>query len=329
VTYRYRVYGLGVISSTPVAGLDAQSTNDGAPDVRLETGPQPEWALQGCNLAGQILSHLSESSDAADPSFILTEHGNGQCYQLAYSDGARFVVDGEGSQVWGAFLPPLTNEDLATYFLGPVMGFILRRRHQTSLHSSAVEIHGQAVAFSGDAGAGKSTTAGALALRGFPVLAEDVVPLLEADGKFLAVPGYPRVCLWPDSVAKLLGTVEALPRLTEAWEKRYLPLDGKLGKFAADPLPLGLIYLLAERNGQGGAPRIEAMSAREALLELVKNTYMNWLLDRGQRAIEFDVLSRLVRQVPVRRITPHSDAKKITALCELIAEDAGKVLRGH
>jgi hypothetical protein len=326
VVYRYRLYGLRIVSSTPIAGLETEASNAAHADLCLDTGSQPEWVSQARRFPGKILSHLPESSDAADPSFILTEHGNGRCYQLAYSDGTCFVVDGHGSKVWGTFLPPLTGEDLATYFLGPVMGFILRRRHQTSLHSSAVEIHGCAVAFSGEAGAGKSTTAGALALRGFPVLAEDVVPLQEAQGKFLAVPGYPRVCLWPDSVEKLLGRAEALPRLTEAWDKCYLSLDGIQGKFSAEPLPLRLIYLFAARDEGNGAPRIEPISAREALLELVKNTYMNWLLDREQRAIEFDVLSRVVNQVPVRRITAHRDAKKIGALCDLIEEDAGKVL---
>jgi hypothetical protein len=312
-----------------IAGLEAQPANDAAADLCLETGSRPEWVQQAGKLPGKVLSHLPESSDAADPSFILTEHGNGQCYQLAYSDGTCFVVEGNGGKVWGTFESPLTGEDLATYFLGPVMGFILRRRHRTSLHSSAVEIRGCAVAFSGDAGAGKSTTAGAMALRGFPVLAEDVVALQEANGKFLAMPGYPRVCLWPDSVEKLLGRAEALPRLTEAWDKRYLPLDGKQGKFSAEPLPLGLIYLFAARSNEEGAPGIEAMSPREALLELVKNTYMNWLLDREQRAMEFDVLSRVVNQVLVRRITAHSDAKKIAALCDLIEEDSEKALRGR
>ena len=61
---------------------------------------------------------------------------------------------------------------------------------------------------------------------------------------------------------------------------------------------------------------VQPMSAREALLDLVKNTYMNWLLDREQRALEFDFLSRLVVRVPVRRITPHTDPKKIPEVAQ-------------
>jgi hypothetical protein len=53
---------------------------------------------------------------------------------------------------------------------------------------------------------------------------------------------------------------------------------------------------------------------------------MNWLLDRKQRAVEFDTLARLVRNVPVRRIIPHTDPQRIDLLCELILADAENVL---
>jgi len=295
-------------------------------DLCLETGQDPAWVLRASKLPGRVISRRSESEDAADPVFQLIEHGPAECFELIYSDGASFVVDSESRRVWGTFRSPLTEADLATYFLGPVLGFVLRRRHITSLHASTVELFGHAVALSGDAGFGKSTTAAALALRGVPVLSEDIAPMHEDAGNFHVFPGYPRVCLWPDSVHYLLGSPDALPLLTPVWEKRYLPLDGVRARFSSEPLPLGLIYLFAPRSGEAGAPQVEEMSPREALLTLVQNTYMNWLLDREQRAVEFDALSRLVQQVPVRRIIPHSDPGRIPALCELIQEDAARFL---
>ena len=259
----------------------------------------------------------------ADPSFVLTEYPDAQCFELAYSDGTHFVVNGTADRVWGIFEAPLTKEDLATYFLGPVIGFLLRQKRITCLHASGVELDGSAVLLCGDAGHGKSTTAAALALRGAAVLAEDIVPLEFTDGRFRAVPGYPRVCLWPDAVANLAGDAEAYPRLTPVWEKRFLALDGVRAHFAKNKLPLGLIYVIAERSSAHDAPRVEELRPKDSLLELVKNTYMNWLLDREQRAAEFDVLGHLVEQVPVRRIVPHSDPQKIARLCELIERDAG------
>ena len=158
------------------------------------------------------------------------------------------------------------------------------------------------------------------------MLGEDIVPLELTEGGYSAHPGYPRICLWPDAVAKLTGDPEALPRLTPTWEKRFLPLDGVRAKFSEERMPIGLIYVFGERSPEANAPRIETMRPREALLELVQNTYMNWLLDRERRAEEFDELSKLVQQVPVRRIVAHIDGARIGELCECILADAAKTL---
>lgn len=326
--YSYRAYGVGIDSTTIIPGLDPCQATSGAFRLQFESGPEPEWAKRGTTLPGRVLSRLPPAERTADPAFVLTEHANGRCYDLSYSDGTRFVVDEGASRVWGTFQPPLTCEDLATYFLGPVMGFLLRRRHMTCLHASGVELQGHAVLFSGEPGYGKSTTAAALALRGAPVLCEDIVPLELTKGEYWAIPGYPRVCLWPDAVTKLLGDPEALPRLTPTWEKRFLPLDGVRAQFAADRKPLGLIYVFGERSSQANAPRIEDLGPREALLALVQNTYMNWLLDRERRAEEFDELWRVAQRVPVRRVVAHTDGAAINALCEIIMMDAAKILAG-
>ncbi len=234
-------------------------------------------------------------------------------------------MDGAAERLWGTCLPPLTSEDVATYLLGPVMGFVLRRRNVLALHASAVCIGGQAVVLCGESQAGKSTTAAALALQGIAVLCEDVTPLIEVDRRFQVEPGYPRVCLWPDAVEKLFGARDALPRLTPSWEKFFLPLDGGNAKFEEQRRVVSTVYVFAPRVAEANAPRIETMSAREALLDLVQNSYMNWLLDRRQRAAEFDALSKLVTQVPIRRIVPHLDPGRIGALCELIVADAERV----
>jgi hypothetical protein len=123
----------------------------------------------------------------------------------------------------------------------------------------------------------------------------------------------------------LFGAPDALPRLTPTWEKFFLPLDGGNVKFEDQRRVVSAVYLLGARVADADAPRIETTSAREALLDLVRNTYMNWLLDRSQRAAEFHALAKLVAQVPVRRIVPHLDPGRIGALCDLIVADAERL----
>jgi hypothetical protein len=127
--------------------------------------------------------------------------------------------------------------------------------------------------------------------------------------------------LWPDAVEKLLGSRDALPNLTPTWDKRFLDLDGMRARFETQRMPLGAIYLLGARSEEETSPRMEEMSAREALLELVRNTYMNLFLTREQRASEFELLSRLVNHVPCKRLIPHREAARIGKLCELMEKD--------
>ncbi len=325
MTYPYRAYGLTIGCDTPLSALRQEHTDLERYDMVVNLGPKTDWVREAMRLPSHLEHPRPGEIERDNSPFTLTSYGAGEFFELTYGHEALFFVDSAAKRVWGTCLPPLTDEDAATYLLGPVMGFVLRRRSILALHASAVSIGGQAVALCGESQAGKSTTAAALALRGIPVLCEDITPLFEEDGRFKVEPGYPRVCLWPDAVEKLFGARDALPRLTPTWEKFFLPLDGRNAKFEVQRRVVNAVYLFAPRVAEADAPRIDTMSARAALLDLVQNTYMNWLLDRRQRAAEFEALSKLVTQVPVRRIVPHLDPGRIGALCELIVADAQRL----
>src|SRR5690606_16473868 len=70
---------------------------------------------------------------------------------------------------------------------GPVMACLLHRQGLLVLHGSAVVIDGEAHAFLGDKGSGKSTTAAALIAAGLPLVADDVVALDRLEDGRLAV----------------------------------------------------------------------------------------------------------------------------------------------
>ena len=325
----YTAYGLSLRSDVEIPGLTPGNRTSTISPVEFTSSSKPDWVLALSRLPSCVIHSLPAEPECSDPTFVVREFGEGEAFQLAYGDGTEFFVDAHGAQVWGSYVAPMTLEDLATYLLGPVMGFVLRRRGITPLHASAVSLNGFAIAICGGAGAGKSTTTAAMALRGWPALCEDIAALREADGRFSVQPGYRRVCLWPDAVEKLLGDSEALPNLTPTWDKKFLALDGTRAQFEGAPTPLSTIYLLGNRVAEANAPHLEDVSPKDALLELVQNTYMNALLDRKQRATEFELLSRLVTRVRCRRAIPHQDPKRIPGLCELIEADAQELARSR
>jgi hypothetical protein len=285
----------------------------------------PSWVHLARKLPQTRKTCKPTPPENSDSSYTLASFGAEEYFEWAYSDGTQIVIDIAGQRLWGKFVPPLTLDDFAVYLRGPIMGFLLRRGGTIALHASTICTGGNAVVLCGPSQSGKSTTAAAMALRNVPILSDDIAAVKSENGSFQIEPGYSRLCLWPDAVQDLLGSPDALPRLTPTWEKRFLPLDDSRAKFQSEKCPLGAIYLLASRVGDAHAPRFEEISPREALLELVQNTYMNWLLDAKLRAAEFDFLSRLVTTIPVRRVVPHSNPARITALCDLILADAQRL----
>src|SRR5215472_3718202 len=287
-----------------------------------------EWGTFPATFPAGIEALYASPEDAApdQPNLRVCLLPGGDYFGFFYRDDVRFAVERHGREVWGDWPENYSLEDACTYLLGPVLGFVLRLRGVTCLHASAVAVDGQAVVLAGSPGAGKSTTAAAFAQRGFSVITDDVVALV-ADGKdFQVQPGYPRLNLWSDSVGALFGSDEALPRITPGWDKRYLALGGNGFGFASKPLPLGAIYILGTREAALAAPVIGDLTGSNALRELITNTYVNYLLDRNMRSREFDVLTRLVGSIPIRRVRPAAAYSAIFDLSEGVANDARRLM---
>jgi len=191
-------------------------------------------------------------------------------------------------------------------------------RGVTCVHASAVSIGGYAIALAGEAGAGKSTTAAALARHGHSVITDDIVALFERDGIFFVAPAYPYLCLWPNSVDMLYGNPDALPSFSPTWNKRQLMLEQNHLSFEDKSLRLGAIFLLGERSGDASAPFARPVPLQDALISLVANSYATNLLDKNMRASEFEILGQIIHQVPIWRLTPHQSASKLEDLCEVI-----------
>jgi hypothetical protein len=247
-------------------------------------------------------------------------------FRFEYHDGVEFIVDRAGTRVWAKAQAEAAPEDLAVYLLGPILGFVLRLQGITCLHASAVLADNWALAFLGPPGAGKSTLAAAMSQKGHPVLCDDLVPLREADGRVQAGPGSPRVCLWPDAVAHLYGSPEALPRLTPEnaldpdWDKRWLDLSCLGPQAILKSAPLGAVYFLGQRQ-HSSEFRVDPIPSGPGLIMLVANAYRTELLDKDLRAQEFATLARLAARVPLRRLTPPAAPARLPGFCEAILAD--------
>ena len=316
----YFIYGLDLYSDQHLPGLLPMPEKVSITSTtRLWFGPLPEkmQALvdeKGTNADWFTGSRLIEKVK-------IRSIRQGMYFCLSYDDGSQFFLDRSGTQIWVTWQKNLLLEDIITYLVGPILGFVLRLKGLICLHASAIAVDGQAVAFAGESHSGKSTTAAALAHMGYPVLSDNIVALVAENGHFLALPAYPHIRLRTESVAAIYGHPEALPLISSAqpdWDKRYLDLRGEGQGFQTEPLPVAAIYHLKERVADEKAPFIEELSLLPAKLVISENTYKRYMLDDTMLLRELAGIDNLVEQVPVLQVTPHQSTRLLNLMCERI-----------
>jgi hypothetical protein len=211
----------------------------------------------------------------------------GSNYVLRFHEMADFTVSADGSEIQ-CFPQPVTQLDTIRHLLlDQVVPLTLSRRGRLILHASAIVTLGGAVAFLGASGLGKSTLAASFSRQGLPFLTDDCLVLKEEGARLLAIPSYPDLRLWPDSLLGVLNHRLELPQVAGYTTKKRLKAYDRL-PFHADPAPIKRIYLLSE--AQSGVS-IDPVALRDAIPELAKYMY---ILDVENRADFGDKFQRLV-----------------------------------
>lgn len=311
----YSAFGLSLEANRPIPGLIPQDTSS-PPDLRVYFDDGP--AFDAIDTAGEE-PYYASAREPGDAGLQVWKSVAGKHFRLRYADDTQFLVATSGREVRAIACPAATLEDIATYLLGPVLGFVMRLRGVTCLHASVVAIGDRAIAIAGPAGAGKSTAAAGFASMGYGVLADDIAALITHGGRLHVQPAYPQLRLWPDSVSMLYGEPDALPRLTPTWDKRSLVLSGP-GAFQSQPLPLCAVYVLGDQCGHRDTAVGEVNGAGR-LLALLANTYVGYLLDPAMRQQEFDWLVRLAATIPVRQVNRGRGSSDVTAICTQLVDD--------
>jgi hypothetical protein len=306
----YHACGLSIASDTAIAGL-RPATSHGTADVTIAT----EGAT-ACAAEHRLYPHTWYVSPDKDPSGqpeMRIEAGQ-DGYRLAYCDDAAFLVDAGGRHVVARWAASRTDADAASHLSGSVLVFVLRLRGAVPLHASAVASDGRALVFVGDSWSGKSSTAAAFSTLGYSLLSDDIVRIDDRGGDLVAYPCQPRLNVWGDSAAALLGAGDG-----DAYQKRSIDALDAGHRVQDTPVPIEAVYLLAERGESGRRPVVRDLAPRDALIALVRHTHGGSFLDRGMRARELELIARLVETVPVRELAFGDSLEDLVAGCRTIA----------
>jgi hypothetical protein len=214
----------------------------------------------------------------------------GADYLLRFPELADFEVSADGTRVQGFPAPGVPSPTVEHLYLNQALPLALSRQGKLVLHGSAVDIGGLGVAFLGESGRGKSTLAASFATGGDRFLTDDGLLLEWAGSRCMIVPSHPSIRLWEDSQDALVNEHVAMaPAVSFTSKARFLA--GPDIAFCDQAQPLRRLYFLGD--GQVETPTVEPLRPAEALIELVKHSFLLDIEAQDGLARHFDDLSRL------------------------------------
>ncbi|MCG3207740.1 MAG: hypothetical protein FOGNACKC_01340 [Anaerolineae bacterium] len=233
--------------------------------------PLPEL-IPDATVAGQYKTDVMIRFGKINPASL----GPKQAFRQIYADNQLIRLSWPGIGLFlirngrEIIIDPAPGVDecvLRLFILGSTLAMLLHQRGDTAvLHASTVAIAGQAIAFVGAKGAGKSTMAATLYQRGHTLLTDDILAINLGSARPMVLPGYPHLKLWPDTIASMGHRPESLPRLRPELEKRGYRVANR---FASTPVPLKGIFVL----GRGPELKIEPLRPHDALINLLPHWY--------------------------------------------------------
>ncbi|MBI4382318.1 MAG: hypothetical protein HY574_14165 [candidate division NC10 bacterium] len=243
---------------------------------------------------------------------------------LRWSGLFEFLISADGRRIAGRPVNGVTEEAFHAYLVSQVLSFAMVRQGIEPLHATVVVVDGQAVAFLGDCGYGKSSLGAAFIQVGHPLLTDDVLVVEERDHGFAAYPGPPRIKLFPEVAKTFLGDRVGGTPMHPQTPKLVIPLDAFLSSQAV--VPLKSIYVLRRPipGSQGNKVTIKTLSQRRAFLELLRNTFNTVIIEGERLERQFKMATVVASKVPIKLLSYPRILALLPSVREAILSDLGR-----
>jgi hypothetical protein len=317
MSFFYSIYGLNIKSSKKIAVL----TEAKIEKVNLYV----TWIATTDTIAHEKLAWAPILTRELELRKQITFYGaegvGGQflkiCFRTDYG-GLSFILNSQKSELYIQHTDKEPDADLDSFFVGTILGCVLRLKGELCLHASAININGKAVLLAGDKRSGKSTTAAAFAKMGYKVLSDDIAVVRINNGRFYVEPGYPKIRLRPKSLEELHpNAAEHFPDVFTTRDSRYADIKNSFQPYA---LPLGAIYLMSGSDDKVKIPSVKPVLGG-GMIRLHKNTFASYIITPDMRKNEFEVIGKLISAIPLRTLHFERDVKLVNLQCEVVISD--------
>jgi hypothetical protein len=311
----YRIYGIILESNYPFKSLFEIAS--GPPDITFS-------CVHTFPLAGEWqrtvpISSMQSQTDDGENHVALYRMNGFDVVHIANS--VDFYV--WPKKIVAHLLDPQYDPMVEIHFLGWILSIWLELHHIPAIHASAVVTKYGAIGFISSSKGGKSALAATFVKEGYPLLTDDILPIEEGEGPtFFGRPGYPQMRMWPDEAEYFFGKYEDLKLVHPKYSKRRVSIGPYgFGNFCSEKQQLKVLYV-PERHNENDDIRIESISPKDALIELVKNSFSaRTVAALGLEAQRMKFFAGIVLNVPIRRLRYPSGFQYLAEIREALEKD--------
>lgn len=281
----YELHGLRILSEIPLGDPAGNGQGEGPYDLAVT------WHHAAIS-DGPERRVLAEAAWGRVPRYRHVETATG--FRLAFRDVCQVWVAPDRCSLSVRLEPGVDPGVIPIFLEGNVLALLLLLAGEAVLHASGVSIGGQAVAFIGGSGVGKSTLAALCCAAGAELVSDDLLRLVPEGHDFRCLGGRGEVRLRPEA-ASLAESFRERPRRMTA--DRRLALCVREGPAP----PARLAAIVVPVRIPSGPIRIERLNPLEAWRATVGAPRILGIRDPGLRRTQFEMMSGLAQRVPVLR----------------------------
>jgi hypothetical protein len=242
-------------------------------------------------------------------------------YVLSFEDGVDFTVSTDGRTIVSRPHEGAAESTVQHLLIDQVIPLVLGHTGRLVLHAGAFAIDDSAaIAVVGDAGSGKSTLTASVARAGGVIVADDAVLIETCGAAAMATPSYPGLRVWPDMVATA-AAIDTSRAVAPYTSKRRFGADAAGLKFADAPVRLKRVYVLDRPRDESCDVTIAPLSRRDAVLAVIKHTFLLDVADPARAAAHLDRVVNLSQVVAIKRLVYPRTVAALTDVHRAVAED--------
>ncbi len=289
--YEYKAFGLNIHSEIYL------------PELATKKSDKPDLTIRYGNF-----DVYSGKSIVEGEYFRVTENS---IYRF-WDDIGKFKIN-NGNEILIDPATDVNDKVFRSFILGTVMASLLYQRGLFVIHASAVNLNDEVIAFLGNKGQGKSTTAMTFYLHGYPIIADDYIAVKPNSVPFV-YPGYPSLRLSYKSRTYGYFSQEKLYFNDYEIDKIHVPV---INRFSFDKIPLKKLYVL----NRGENLKISEFKPQESLMKLVENTFEINRFKKSDFVHNLNQCASLLDHIDISLLEVPNSIEELDKVVELIKRD--------